>query len=76
ERVRTRAADLVATSQEFLQASWAATAGAGDGDGAQAPIDVGAASLRGIAEVREHARELGMMWWTVSQFAADTELTG
>ena len=27
ERVRTRAADLVATSQEFLQASWAATAG-------------------------------------------------
>ncbi|MGI5352855.1 transcription-repair coupling factor [Streptomyces sp. CA-250714] len=73
ERVRTRAADLVATSQEFLQASWAATAGAGDGDGAKAPIDVGAASLRGIAEVREHARELGMMWWTVSQFAADAE---
>lgn len=27
ERVRTRAADLVATSQEFLQASWAASAG-------------------------------------------------
>ncbi|MFI0863270.1 transcription-repair coupling factor [Streptomyces smyrnaeus] len=76
ERVRTRAADLVATSQEFLQASWAATAGAGsggEGDGAKAPIDVGAASLRGIAEVREHARELGMMWWTVSQFAADAE---
>ncbi|GAA2619413.1 transcription-repair coupling factor [Streptomyces axinellae] len=69
ERVRTRAADLVATSQEFLQASWAATAGGGE-----APIDVGAASLRGLAEVREHARGLGMMWWTVSQFAADTEL--
>lgn len=29
ERVRTRATDLVATSQEFLQASWAATAAAG-----------------------------------------------
>ncbi len=28
ERVRSRAADLVATSQEFLQASWAATAAA------------------------------------------------
>ncbi len=69
ERVRTRAADLVATSQEFLQASWAATAGGGE-----APIDVGAASLRGLAEVREHAQELGMMWWTVSQFAADVEL--
>lgn len=27
ERVRTRAADLVATSREFLEASWAASAG-------------------------------------------------
>lgn len=69
ERVRTRAADLVATSQEFLQASWAASA-----DGGEAPIDVGAASLRGIADVREHARELGMMWWSVSPFAVDEEL--
>ncbi|NBM20652.1 transcription-repair coupling factor [Streptomyces sp. GC420] len=69
ERVRTRAADLVATSQEFLQASWAATAGGGD-----APIDVGAASLWGIADVRDRARELDMMWWSVSPFAADEEL--
>ncbi|MER8071998.1 transcription-repair coupling factor [Streptomyces sp. NPDC094034] len=69
ERVRTRAADLVATSQEFLQASWAASA-----DGGEAPIDVGAASLRGIADIREHARELGMMWWSVSPFAVDEEL--
>ncbi|WP_335939707.1 transcription-repair coupling factor [Streptomyces sp. PTD5-9] len=66
ERVRTRAADLVATSQEFLQASWAATAGGGE-----APIDVGAASLWGIADIRDRARELGMMWWSVSPFAAD-----
>ncbi|MFG2431508.1 transcription-repair coupling factor [Streptomyces sp. NPDC048590] len=65
ERVRTRAADLVATSQEFLQASWAATAGGGE-----APIDVGAASLWGIADVRDRARELGMMWWSVAPFAA------
>ncbi|BAU83795.1 transcription-repair coupling factor [Streptomyces laurentii] len=72
ERVRTRAADLVATSQEFLAASWAATAGGGE-----APIDVGAASLWGIADVRDRARELGMMWWSVSPFAAtDTELDG
>ncbi|MFD7164253.1 transcription-repair coupling factor [Streptomyces violascens] len=72
ERVRTRAADLVATSQEFLQASWAASAGGG-----QAPIDVDAASLWGIADVRDRARELGMMWWSVSPFAADeADLTG
>ncbi|MGW2303661.1 transcription-repair coupling factor [Streptomyces sp. NPDC001809] len=71
ERVRTRAADLVATSQEFLQASWAATAGGGE-----APIDVGAASLWGIADVRDRARELGMSWWTVSPFAADATADG
>ncbi|MFG2889698.1 transcription-repair coupling factor [Streptomyces sp. NPDC048248] len=65
ERVRTRAADLVATSQEFLQASWAASAGGGE-----APIDVDAASLWGIADVRERARELDMMWWSVSQFSS------
>lgn len=69
ERVRTRAADLVATSLEFLQASWAASAGGG-----AAPIDVGAASLWGIADVRDRARELGMMWWSVSPFAADEDL--
>ncbi|MFE5945227.1 transcription-repair coupling factor [Streptomyces sp. NPDC056480] len=71
ERVRTRASDLVATSQEFLQASWAATAGGGE-----APIDVGAASLWGIADVRDRARELGMSWWSVSPFAADVTADG
>ncbi|MFI1500746.1 transcription-repair coupling factor [Streptomyces platensis] len=78
ERVRTRAADLVATSQEFLQASWAAAAmsgaGSGPAEGGAAPIDVGAASLWGIADVRDRARELGMMWWSVSPFAADEDL--
>ncbi|MEZ7007657.1 transcription-repair coupling factor [Streptomyces sp. AD55] len=69
ERVRTRSADLVATSQEFLQASWAATAGGGE-----APVDVGAASLRSLADVRDRARELGMMWWSSSPFAADDAL--
>ncbi|MGW0603306.1 transcription-repair coupling factor [Streptomyces sp. NPDC002640] len=66
ERVRTRATDLVATSQEFLQASWAATAGGGE-----APIDVDAASLWSMADVRDRARELGMLWWSVSPFGAD-----
>ncbi|GGO50779.1 transcription-repair-coupling factor [Streptomyces daqingensis] len=71
ERVRTRAADLVATSQEFLQASWSATAMS---DSGQAPVDLGAASLWGIADVRERARELGMPWWSVSPFSADADL--
>ncbi|MCG8967108.1 MULTISPECIES: transcription-repair coupling factor [Streptomyces] len=86
ERVRTRAADLVATSQEFLQASWAATAmssadevrsgkgGGGRRAGGEAPIDVDAASLWSLADVRDRARELDVMWWSVSPFAADEEL--
>src|SRR3954452_22029840 len=69
ERVRTRAADLVRTSEEFLEASWAAAAGGG-----KAPIDLGAASLRTIADVRAHALELGIPWWSVSPFVADEEL--
>jgi transcription-repair coupling factor (superfamily II helicase) len=68
ERVRTRAADLVATSREFLEASWAASAGGGE-----APVDLGPASLWGIADVRDHARELGVPWWTISPFAADAD---
>ncbi|MDT0347633.1 transcription-repair coupling factor [Streptomyces litchfieldiae] len=70
ERVRGRAADLVATSQEFLQASWAAAAMSDTGE---APIDVGAASLRSLAEVRERADRLGMLWWSVSPFSTDAE---
>ena len=69
ERIRTRAADLVRTSEEFLEASWAAAAGGG-----KAPVDLGAASLRTIAEVRGHALELGIPWWSVSPFVADEEL--
>ncbi|MFF3565688.1 transcription-repair coupling factor [Streptomyces sp. NPDC002574] len=68
ERVRARAADLVATSREFLEASWAASA-----SGGEAPIDLGAASLWGIADVRDRARELGTPWWSVSPFGADED---
>jgi transcription-repair coupling factor (superfamily II helicase) len=70
ERVRARSADLVATSAEFLAASWAAAAGGG-----KAPVDLAAASLRTVEEVAEEAEELGMPWWTLSPFGADSELT-
>ncbi|WP_042403492.1 transcription-repair coupling factor [Streptacidiphilus carbonis] len=69
ERVRTRAADLVATSEEFLHASWVAAASGGD-----RPLDVGAASLWSIADIRGHAAEIGLPWWSVSPFAADDEV--
>jgi transcription-repair coupling factor (superfamily II helicase) len=69
ERIRTRAADLVRTSEEFLEASWAAAAGGG-----RAPVDLGPAGLRTIADVRAHAQELGVPWWTLSPFTADSDL--
>jgi transcription-repair coupling factor (superfamily II helicase) len=69
ERVHTRAHDLVATSEEFLAASWAAAAGGGQG-----PIDLGAAAFRTLGEVRTHAIRLGLPWWSITPFATDDEL--
>src|SRR3954447_10422630 len=69
ERVRGRAADLVRTSGEFLDASWAAAAGGG-----AAPVDLGAAGLQTIADVRAHSLELGVPWWSVSPFTSDADL--
>ena len=68
ELVRGRAIDLVKVSEEFLQASWAAAAGGG-----QAPIDLGASSYRPLADVRQHALERGLAWWTLSPFSAGPE---
>lgn len=68
ERARARAHDLVATSEEFLGASWAAAAGGG-----QAPIDLQAASYRELADVRHHALERDQSWWTFSPFGIDDE---
>jgi transcription-repair coupling factor (superfamily II helicase) len=68
ERVRTRSADLVRTSQEFLEASWAAAAGGG-----RAPIDLGAAAYWSLGDVRGHARQLGIPWWSISPFVADAD---
>ncbi len=69
ERVHTRAHDLVATSQEFLAASWAAAAGGG-----RAPIDLGPAAYRTLADVRSHAIALGLPWWGVSPYGTDEDL--
>ena len=64
ERIRARAADLVWTSQEFLEASWVNAAAGGD-----VPIDLGEAAIRPIAEARAAAATLGLPWWTVTPFA-------
>ncbi|MGL5866959.1 MAG: CarD family transcriptional regulator, partial [Dermatophilaceae bacterium] len=67
ERVRTRAHDLVATSEEFLQAGWVGAVG-----GAAVPIDLesvlGTASFRTVAELRAQARQLGIRWCDLTPF--------
>ncbi|HEX5088129.1 MAG TPA: transcription-repair coupling factor, partial [Nocardioides sp.] len=68
ERVRRRAHDLVATSEEFLGASWAAAA-----SGGEAPIDLGAASYRSLGDVRAHVLATGQSWWSVSPFGLADE---
>jgi transcription-repair coupling factor (superfamily II helicase) len=67
EKVRTRAADLIKTGQEFLEASWSVAA-----MGADAPIDLeqlGGSGFRELADVRANAAVGGHPWWTLSQLA-------
>ncbi len=66
ELLRTRAGELVATSREFLDASWAAAAGGGT-----SPIDLDASAYRELDDVRDHALAIGHGWWQLSPFRAD-----
>jgi transcription-repair coupling factor (superfamily II helicase) len=66
ERIKARAAELVSTSQEFLEASWVNAAAGGE-----VPIDLGAAAFRPITEIRSAAGAAGLPWWTVTPFVAD-----
>ncbi|WP_409329173.1 transcription-repair coupling factor [Trujillonella humicola] len=68
ERVRSRAADLVRTAEEFLAASWATAAEAGE-----APLDLGASSFRDLADVEAAARGRGLPWWTTGAFTLQAE---
>jgi transcription-repair coupling factor (superfamily II helicase) len=72
EKVRTRAADLIKTGREFLEASWSVAAVGGD-----APIDIealGGSGFRGLDEVRDAARATGHPWWTLSQLSDPSAL--
>ncbi len=71
ERVRRRAHDLVATTEEFLAAAWTGAVAGG-----AAPIDLSAASFATFAEVREVAARRGLGWWTLSSFSLDAATSG
>ncbi len=66
ERIRRRAHDLVATTQEFLEAAWTSAAA-----GAATPLDLSAASFATFADVRALAAVRGLGWWTLSGFTLD-----
>ena len=71
EKVRTRAADLIKTGQEFLEAAWS-TAALGSGEDSIAPIDLtslGASGFLDLDDVHAAAVAAGHPWWTLSQLA-------
>jgi transcription-repair coupling factor (superfamily II helicase) len=75
EKVRTRAADLIKTGREFLEASWS-TAAVG-GPESTAPIDLEALGVSGfleIGKVRSGARAGGHPWWTLSQLSDESAI--
>ncbi|UMB70727.1 transcription-repair coupling factor [Mycobacterium paraterrae] len=72
EKVRTRAADLIKTGREFLDASWSVAAVGGD-----SPIDVeqlGGSGFRELDEVCVAARGSGHPWWTLSQLSDESAI--
>ncbi|UNX55599.1 transcription-repair coupling factor [Georgenia sp. TF02-10] len=69
ERIRRRAHDLVATTEEFLAAAWASAA-----QGGTTPLDLRAASFAQLAEARALALTRGMGWWSLSALPTDAEL--
>jgi len=77
EKVRRRAFDLVATTDEFLAAAWSGTAGGGAAKGlpSSVPLDLSSASFATLEEAQAVAQKRGLGWWTLSAFGlGDDEL--
>ncbi|MGO8852968.1 transcription-repair coupling factor [Mycobacterium sp.] len=72
EKVRTRAADLIKTGREFLEASWSVAA-----LGTDAPVDVeqlGGSGFAELDEVQAEAARSGHPWWTLSQLSDESAM--
>jgi transcription-repair coupling factor (superfamily II helicase) len=73
EKVRSRAADLIKTGREFLEASWSVAALGSDGN--QAPVDVeqmGGSGFAELGDVQAAAARSGHPWWTLSQLSDES----
>ena len=63
ERVRARAEDLVATSQEFLEASWHSAAA-----GAAVPLDLSGSAYRDLIDIEDSATARTVGRWATGAF--------
>ncbi|MBU3067481.1 transcription-repair coupling factor [Nocardia sp. NEAU-G5] len=70
EKIRTRAADLVRTGQEFLEASWTAASFGGAAPLGAHGLDLAASAYRGLDVVHANADEREMPWWTLSPLSS------
>ncbi|MEV5834019.1 transcription-repair coupling factor [Nocardia sp. NPDC052112] len=66
EKIRTRAADLVRTGEEFLEASWTAASFGGAAPLGGHGLDLAASGYRALPEIHDSANALGLPWWTLS----------
>ncbi|MFC4375580.1 transcription-repair coupling factor [Nocardia halotolerans] len=70
EKIRTRAADLVRTGEEFLEASWTAASFGSDAPLGAHGLDLGASGYRSLPQLRTSADELALPWWTLSPLSS------
>lgn len=70
ERIRRRAHDLLATTQEFLAAAWTSAAAGGN-----VPVTLNEASFAEYAEARALALTRGLGWWSLTALPTDAELS-
>ncbi|WP_420809320.1 transcription-repair coupling factor [Actinomyces procaprae] len=69
EKVRRRAEDLAATTEEFLAAAWTSAA-----SGGTAPIDLSAAAFAHLAEARALALSTNRGWWAFTSLKASPDV--
>ncbi|MBD8062540.1 transcription-repair coupling factor [Oceanitalea stevensii] len=66
ERIRRRAHDLVATTEEFLAAAWASAAAGGT-----TPVELRSASFATLEDTHDLARSRGLGWWDLTSLSAE-----
>ncbi|WP_040869780.1 transcription-repair coupling factor [Nocardia exalbida] len=70
EKIRTRAADLVRTGEEFLEASWTAASFGGAAPLGGHGLDLAASAYQPLSDVHASADRQGLPWWTLSPLAS------